>query len=32
VHGHKGQFSYSKMTLLFPGTGAIQDNVPPGAF
>ncbi len=32
VHGHKGKFGYSKLTLLFPGTGKIQDGIPPGLF
>jgi len=32
VHGHHGSFGYSKMTLLFPGSGHVQDLVPPGIF
>lgn len=32
VHGHRGKFGYSKLTLLFPGTGKIQDDIPPGLF
>lgn len=32
VRGHKGHFAYSKLTLLYPGSGRIQDGVPPGAF